>query len=158
MGGIRFTVNGVTHEVDAAPNTPLLYILRNDLKLKGARYGCGIGECGACGVLMDGVRIFSCDVPLWATEGKTIITIEGLSTGDNMHPLQKAFVEEQAAQCGYCIDGIIIAAKALLDQNPAPSNAQICEALDGNLCRCGSHTRIIRAVRRAAAAMSGGAA
>jgi nicotinate dehydrogenase subunit A len=158
MCSVRLTVNGVTHEVDAEPNTSLLYVLRNDLKLKGARYGCGIGECGACGVLMDDVRIFSCDMPLWAIEGKSIVTIEGLSDGGTLHPLQKAFVDEQAAQCGYCIDGIIIAAKALLDKNPNPSRAQICEALDGNLCRCGSHTRIIRAVQRAAAAMNGGAA
>ncbi len=154
MCSVRLTVNGATHEVDAEPSASLLYVLRNDLKLKGARYGCGIGECGACGVLMDGVRIFSCDMPLWAIEGKSIVTIEGLSAEGTLHPLQKAFVDEQAAQCGYCIDGVIIAAKALLDKNPNPSRAQICEALDGNLCRCGSHTRIIRAVQRAAAAMN----
>lgn len=150
MQKLSLTVNGAIHEVEAERNTALLYILRNDLGLKGVRYGCGVGECGACSVLLDGERIFSCDTPLWAAEGKSIVTIEGLSGGDHLHPLQEAFLREQAAQCGYCINGIIVAAKALLDKSPAATDEQIFEALDRNLCRCGAHVRIIRAIRRAA--------
>ena len=144
-------VNGVTREVGADPETPLLYVLRNDLKLKGARYGCGLGQCGACTVIVDGKPVQSCDVPLSAVAGKSITTIEGIGTAEAPHALQRAFIGEQAAQCGYCLSGIIMSAKALLDRNPAPSEAQIREALAGNLCRCGTHTRILRAIRAVAA-------
>jgi nicotinate dehydrogenase subunit A len=142
-------VNGAMREVAADPETPLLYVLRNDLKLKGARYGCGLGQCGACTVVIDGKAVQSCDVPVSAVAGKTITTIEGIGTADSPHPLQRAFISEQAAQCGYCVTGIIMSAKALLDRNPAPTDAQIREALAGNLCRCGTHTRILRAIRSA---------
>ena len=143
-------VNGSTHAVDADPETPLLYVLRNDLKLKGARFGCGQGQCGACTVLIDGKAVQSCDLPVSAAAGKAVTTIEGISTNGRLHPLQQAFVGEQAAQCGYCITGIIMAAKGLLDANPRASDAEIRTALKGNLCRCGTHHRILRAVRRAA--------
>ncbi len=143
-------VNGQRHEVSADPETALLYILRNDLKLKGARFGCGLGQCGACTVLVDGRPVQSCDFPLSAAAGKAIATIEGLAAGGRLHPLQQAFVDEQAAQCGYCITGIIMSAKALLDANPRPTEADIRAALKGNLCRCGTHQRIVRAIRRAA--------
>jgi nicotinate dehydrogenase subunit A len=143
-------VNGRLHEVGAEPETPLLYVLRNDLKLKGARFGCGLGQCGACTVLVDGRPVQSCDFPLSAAAGKKVTTIEGISSNGKLHPLQEAFVGEQAAQCGYCITGIIMAAKALLDVNRNPTDADIRAALKGNLCRCGTHHRILRAVRRAA--------
>jgi nicotinate dehydrogenase subunit A len=143
-------VNGRRQEVAATPETPLLYVLRNDLKLKGARFGCGLGQCGACTVLVDGKPVQSCDLPLSAAAGKAVTTIEGIAANGKPHPLQQAFIDEQAAQCGYCITGIIMAAKALLDANPGPSDAQIRAALKGNLCRCGTHHRILRAVRRAA--------
>lgn len=143
-------VNGQRHEVSVDPETALLYVLRNDLKLKGARFGCGLGQCGACTVLVDGRPVQSCDFPLSAAVGKAITTIEGLAAGDRLHPLQQAFVDEQAAQCGYCITGIIMSAKALLDANPRPTDADIRTALKGNLCRCGTHQRIVRAIRRAA--------
>jgi nicotinate dehydrogenase subunit A len=151
---IVLNVNGAAREVTADPETPLLYVLRNDLKLKGARYGCGLGQCGACTVIVDGKAVQSCDVPVSAVEGKAVTTIEGIGTADDPHPLQRAFVHEQAAQCGYCISGIIMTAKALLDVNPAPTEAQLREALAGNLCRCGTHTRILRAIRSAAAGAS----
>ena len=144
-------VNGAAHEVVADPETPLLYVLRNDLKLKGARYGCGAGFCGACMVIVDGKAVPSCDVPVSAMVGKSITTIEGIGTADRPHPLQRAFIAEQAAQCGYCITGIIMSAKALLDARPAATDAEIREALAGNLCRCGTHTRILRAIRSAIA-------
>lgn len=140
-------VNGVDREVAADPETPLLYVLRNDLGLKGARYGCGLGLCGACTVIVDGAAVQSCDVPVSAVAGKSISTIEGIGTPDAPHPLQRAFIEKQAAQCGYCITGIIMSAKALLDAKPDPSDAEIREALARNLCRCGTHTRILRAIR-----------
>ena len=143
-------VNGTSHAVAAEPETPLLYVLRNDLKLKGARFGCGHGQCGACMVLLDGRPVQSCDLPLSAAAGKRVTTIEGLAPDGKLHPLQKAFIDEQAAQCGYCITGIIMAAKALLDANRNPADADIRAALKGNLCRCGTHHRILRAVRRAA--------
>ena len=146
-------VNGRRHDVGAEPETPLLYVLRNDLKLKGARFGCGHGQCGACTVLVDGKAVQSCDLPLSAAAGKTITTVEGLATNGKPHPLQQAFIDEQAAQCGYCITGIIMAAKALLDANRKPSDADIRAALKGNLCRCGTHHRILRAVHRAADAI-----
>jgi len=144
------TVNGRTHAVAAEPETALLYVLRNDLKLKGARFGCGIGQCGACTVLVDGKPVQSCDFPLSAAAGKRVTTVEGLAQNGKLHPLQRAFVEEQAAQCGYCATGIIMSAKALLDAKPRPTDAEIRTALKGNLCRCGTHHRILRAIRRAA--------
>ncbi|HSB48839.1 MAG TPA: (2Fe-2S)-binding protein [Burkholderiales bacterium] len=148
---IALTVNGRSHAVAAEPETALLYVLRNDLKLKGARFGCGMGQCGACTVLVDGKPVQSCDFPLSAAAGKSITTIEGLARDGTLHPLQRAFVEEQAAQCGYCATGIIMSAKALLDANPRPTEAEIRTALKGNLCRCGTHYRILRAIQRAAA-------
>jgi nicotinate dehydrogenase subunit A len=147
-------VNGKRHAVAADPETPLLYVLRNDLKLKGARFGCGLGMCGACTVLVDGKPVQSCDFPLSAAAGKSVTTVEGLSAEGSLHPLQQAFVDEQAAQCGYCATGIIMSAKALLDANPRPSDTQIRAALKGNLCRCGTHQRILRAIHRAAQAMA----
>ncbi len=152
----RFTlrVNGRAHEVAAEPNTPLLYILRNDLDLKGTRFGCGAGHCGACTVLVDGNAVQSCDTPLWSASGREITTIEGLGSAERPHPLQQAFLGEQAAQCGYCINGIIMAAAALLKKTPRPTDAEIAAALDRNLCRCGTHVRILRAIRRAAEARS----
>lgn len=147
---LTINVNGAMHAVDADEETPLLYVLRNDLKLKGARYGCGLAQCGACMVIVDGKALPSCDIPVSAAVGKSITTIEGIGSGERPHPLQRAFIEEQAAQCGYCITGIIMSAKALLDSNPRPSDAEIREALARNLCRCGTHTRILRAIRRVA--------
>ena len=147
---IKLTVNGKSHSVSAEPETALLYVLRNDLKLKGARFGCGLGQCGACTVLVDGKPVQSCDFPLSAAVGKAIITVEGLAPEGELHPLQAAFIAEQAAQCGYCVTGIIMTAKALLDANPRPADAEIRSALKGNLCRCGTHHRILRAIRRAA--------
>jgi len=147
---ITLTVNGKIHSVSAEPETALLYVLRNDLKLKGARFGCGLGQCGACTVLVDGKPVQSCDFPLSAAVGKAITTIEGLAPDGELHPLQAAFIAEQAAQCGYCVTGIIMAAKALLDANPRPADAEIRTALKGNLCRCGTHHRILRAIHRAA--------
>ena len=146
------TVNGKHHVISAEPETPLLYVLRNDLQLKGARFGCGLGQCGACTVLVDGKPVQSCDFPLSAAAGKVVLTIEGLSGNGRPHPLQQAFIDEQAAQCGYCVTGIIMTAKALLDANPHPSDTEIRTALKGNLCRCGTHQRILRAIRRAAEA------
>jgi nicotinate dehydrogenase subunit A len=148
--GLMLHVNGRQSEVEADPETPLLYVLRNDLKLKGTRFGCGLGQCGACTVIVDGQAVQSCDVPLSAVAGKTITTIEGIGTLDDPHPLQRAFIAQQAAQCGYCASGIIMAAKALLDRNPAPGEAEIRAALERNLCRCGTHVRILRAIRMVA--------
>ena len=146
-------VNGGDCEVRAEPDTPLLYILRNDLKLKATRFGCGEGQCGACRVLLDGNAVTSCDTPLWSVAGHEITTIEGIGQGDRLHPVQKAFIDEQAVQCGYCIDGIIISAVALLRRNSNPSDEEIAAALERNLCRCGTHVRILRAIRAAAQAM-----
>ncbi len=146
------TVNGKMHSVDADGETPLLYILRNDLKLKGARFGCGLGACGACTVVIEGKAVQSCDISLSAATGKSITTIEGIGSLKNMHALQSAFVAEQAAQCGYCTSGIIMTAYALLARNAHPSETEIREALDGNICRCGTHARILRAIQRAAGA------
>ena len=147
-------VNGNSCTVEAEPDTPLLYILRNDLKLKGARYGCGAGQCGSCTVIMDGKDVFSCDTPLWSAAGRHITTIEGIGNAEHPHPLQQAFIDEQAAQCGYCITGIIMAAKALLDRTPSPTDDDIDQALERHLCRCGTHNRIRRAIRKAAQAGS----
>jgi nicotinate dehydrogenase subunit A len=146
----RLFVNGQERRVTAAPNTPLLYVLRNDLRLTGPRFGCGLAQCGSCNVLLDGQKTQSCDTPLWACQDKQVTTVEGLSTDGQLHPLQRAFVEEQAAQCGYCLSGVLISAKALLDANPRPTEGQIRAALDDNLCRCGSHNRIVRAIQRVA--------
>ena len=146
----RITVNGAAQESQAAPDTPLLYVLRNELGLNGPRFGCGMAQCGACTVLLGGRPIRSCVTPLSAAASAPITTLEGLGTAEQPHPLQRAFLEEQAGQCGYCIPGIIMSAAALLAEQPAPTDAQIRQALNGNLCRCGSHTRILRAVKRAA--------
>ena len=144
------TVNGRTHSVEAAADTPLLYVLRNDLELNGAKYGCGFAQCGACTVVIEGKPVRSCVTPLSAVAGKPITTIEGLGSNGAPHPLQKAFIEEQAAQCGYCANGMIMTAKTFLDKNPRPTEAQIKKALGANYCRCGTHNRIVRAVQRAA--------
>ena len=147
---VSLTVNGARHTSPAAPDTPLLYVLRNDLGINSAKYGCGIAQCGACTVLLDGQAVRSCVYPAaQAAQGK-VTTLEGLGSTDKLHVLQKAFIEEQAAQCGYCISGMIMSAKALLDKVRNPSEAEIREAMAGNLCRCGTHTRILRAIQRAA--------
>jgi nicotinate dehydrogenase subunit A len=145
---VHLTVNGEDHVVDCDPDTPLLYVLRNDLGLTAAKFGCGIGLCGACNVLVDGHPIHSCDTPIWSVVGKQIKTLEGLGDEDNPHPLQRAFIDEQAMQCGYCIAGIVVTAAALLEQEPDLDETKVREALDGNLCRCGAHNRIVRAVLR----------
>jgi nicotinate dehydrogenase subunit A len=142
-------VNGATRNVSVEPDAPLLYILRNDFELNGPRFGCGLAQCGACTVLVDGKPTRSCVTPVSAVGAKPVVTLEGLGTADKPHPLQKAFIEEQAAQCGYCANGMIMSAKALLDRTPKPSEAQIKKALAANLCRCGTHNRIVRAVQRA---------
>jgi nicotinate dehydrogenase subunit A len=144
---LAIQVNGLRHEVLAESETPLLYVLRNELKLKGARFGCGLGQCGACTVIVDGKAVQSCDVPVSAVAGKAVTTIEGIGTADRPHPLQQAFIRDQAAQCGYCATGIIMSAKALLDAKPAATDGEIRQALERNLCRCGTHTRILRAIR-----------
>ena len=150
---IKITVNGRAHNVAADDETPLLYVLRNEAGCKGVRYGCGLGQCGTCTVIIDGKPVQSCDVPVSAVAGQSITTIEGIGSVDHPHPLQRAFVDEQAAQCGYCATGIIMSAKALLDVNASPSDAELKEALAKNLCRCGTHQRILRAVKRAATEM-----
>ena len=146
-------VNGQRRSVAAGRDTPLLYVLRNDLGLVGTRFGCGTGQCGACFVIVEGKAVPSCDTPLWSVSGKKITTVEGLSKGSELHPVQKALLDEQAAQCGYCSSGIAIAAAAFLAQNSDPSERQVREALDKNLCRCGAHNRMVRAVLRAAKAL-----
>jgi len=143
-------VNGASRTVNVEPDTPLLYILRNDFELNGPRFGCGLSQCGACTVLVDGRPTRSCVTAVSTIGGKQITTLEGLGTRDRLHPLQKAFIEEQAAQCGYCTNGMIMTAKALLDKTPKPTEAQIKKALAANLCRCGTHNRVVRAVQRAA--------
>jgi nicotinate dehydrogenase subunit A len=147
---IELTVNGKKTTVPAARDTPLLYVLRNDLALNGAKFGCGLGQCGACTVLVDGKPVRSCAYAIEEAVGKSITTIEGLGTIEKPHPVQKAFMEEQAAQCGYCINGMVMTAASLLQNNPKPSDGDIRQALAGNLCRCGTHARILRAVARAA--------
>jgi nicotinate dehydrogenase subunit A len=149
---INLNVNGVSRSVTAEPDTPLLYVLRNDLELNGAKYGCGRSQCGACTVLVDGRAVRSCVTPISALETSEITTIEGLGSIAKPHALQQAFIEEQAAQCGYCTNGMIMSAKELLDRNPRPSEPDVRAALAANLCRCGTHNRIIRAVLRAAQA------
>jgi len=152
---VTLKVNGRDREVAAQPNTPLLYVLRNDLGLKGSRFGCGTGHCGACTVLLDGNAVQSCDTPLWSAAGHEITTIEGLGNLDALHPLQRAFIDEQAVQCGYCINGIIMTAAALLAKKPKPTRDDIAQALDRHLCRCGTHVRVLRAIQRAALEMAG---
>ena len=150
QGTIRLTVNGRMHDVVAAPDTPLLYVLRNDLELNGPKYGCGLGECGTCTVLIDGMAARSCVIPIEGCVGRGITTLEGLGTRAAPDPVQAAFIEEQAAQCGYCLNGMIMTIKALLNANPHPSEAEVLEALRYNLCRCGAHVEIVRAAMRAA--------
>jgi nicotinate dehydrogenase subunit A len=145
-----FEINGKAARVDAEPDTPLLYVLRDDLQLNAAKFGCGLGQCGACTVLVDGEPVFSCVTPVSTIEGKKVTTLEGLGTIADPGTLQKAFIEEQAAQCGYCIPGMMMRAAGLLKRTPNPSDAQIRDAMLPNLCRCGTHMRILRAVRRAA--------
>lgn len=147
---IRLTVNGKVHDVDAAADTPLLYVLRNDLELNGPKYGCGLGECGACMVLIGGVAARSCVVPIEGCVGREVMTLEGLGSRGRPDPVQEAFIREQAAQCGYCLNGMIMSTKALLLRKPQPSEADVIEALRHNLCRCGAHVEILRAAMRAA--------
>ena len=147
---IRLTVNGSSHDVDAAPDTALLYVLRNDLKLNGPKYGCGLGECGTCTVLIDGLAARACVIPIEGCVGRDIVTLEGLGTRERPDPVQDAFIKEQAAQCGYCLNGMIMTTKALLLRTPSPTETEIREALRYNLCRCGAHVEIIRAAMRAA--------
>src|SRR5579885_1370317 len=154
---IAFSVNRKRVEISPGrQDTPLLYVLREDLGLVGTRFGCGLEQCGCCMVLIDGQPEKSCAKPVWSVAGKSITTVEGLGAPDKPHPLQQAFLDEQAGQCGYCLSGILISAKALLDRNPAPTRREIALALDDNICRCGSHPRILRAVERAAAMIRDG--
>jgi nicotinate dehydrogenase subunit A len=147
---LTLEVNGARHSVPAAPDTPLLYVLRNDLALNAAKFGCGLGQCGACTVVIDGTAVRSCVTPVSTAVGKKVTTLEGLGTAEKPGPLQRAFIAEQAAQCGYCVAGMMMSAKALLDRTPSPTESEIRAALEGNLCRCGTHNRIVRAVGRAA--------
>ena len=155
---ISLKVNGVTHTVDAEPDTPLLYVLRNDLELNGAKYGCAMTQCGACTVLVNGAARRSCVTPVGSIEGNEVTTLEGLGTLDKPHPLQKAFIDEQAAQCGYCASGMIMTAADLLAHDPDPSDEAIRHALEGNICRCTGYQNIVAAVKAAAIAMREGAA
>ena len=152
---IELKVNGRSHGVSADPDTPLLYVLRDDLRLNAAKFGCGLGQCGSCTVLVDGAPTLSCVTPILLLEGRQITTVEGLGTPEDPGPMQRAFMEEQAAQCGYCIPGMMMRAQALLQRNPRASDAEIRAQLEPNLCRCGTHMRILRAVRRAATLMAG---
>ena len=153
---ITLRVNGRDHDVDADPATPLLYVLRNDLGLNGAKFGCGLGQCGACTVIVGKEPVFSCVLPISAVAGRPVRTVEGLGTIDAPGPLQRAFIEEQAAQCGYCIAGMVMRAQALLERTPAPSPAETRRFMSPNLCRCGTHMRILRAVDRAARTLQAG--
>lgn len=150
----RITVNGEAHLVDAAPDTPLLYVLRNDLELNGPKFGCGLGQCGACAALVGGELTRTCSITLSDVSDAEVTTLEGLGTAGKPHPLQTSFTDEQAAQCAYCSNGMIMAAKALLDRNPNPNEEEIKNALGDQLCRCGVHNRVVRAVRRAAAELA----
>jgi nicotinate dehydrogenase subunit A len=154
MPAIRFRLNGVETTVDADPDRSLLDVLRGGLGLTGPHFGCGAGECGACHILLGDRAVTSCDTPLWSVAGKDVTTMEGLGSAERPHPLQRAFIAEQAMQCGYCVSGIIISAAALLMQNPSPTDSEVRAALDRNLCRCGSHNRMVRAVLRAAREMA----
>jgi nicotinate dehydrogenase subunit A len=153
MASFTLNVNGAARSVTTEADTPLLYVLRNDLELNGPKFGCGLAQCGACTVLVDGKPVRSCVTPLSAVKGK-ITTIEGLGTEQKLHPLQKAFIDEQACQCGFCGNGMVMSAKALLDKNPRPSEAEIKRALNGHLCRCASHNRIVKAVQKASKEMA----
>jgi aerobic-type carbon monoxide dehydrogenase small subunit (CoxS/CutS family) len=155
---ITLTVNGNAHQVDVDPETPLLYVLRGELALNGAKFGCGVGQCGACAVMVEGVAVNSCVVPAGTLKGRRVVTVEGLGTTGKPGVLQQAFIDEQAAQCGYCIAGMIMRAQALLDRNPAPSDAEIRTHMEPNLCRCGTYVRIFRAIRRASEALRHNAA
>jgi len=154
---VKLTVNGREHDISADPDTPLLYVLRDELALNGAKFGCGLGQCGACTVMVDGKAIFSCVTPIALLPARQIKTIEGLGTESAPGVVQRAFIEEEAAQCGYCIAGMVMRVQALLERNPSPTEDQIREAMMPNLCRCGTHMRILRAVQRAALAMKGAA-
>ena len=153
MATFALRVNGERRTVTVEPDTPLLYVLRNDLELNGPKFGCGLAQCGACSVLVDGKEVRSCVTPVSAAAKGQITTIEGLGTLEKLHPLQRAFIAEQACQCGYCGNGMVVAAKALLDRNASPTNGEVRQALIGHLCRCASHNRIVRAVQRAAKEM-----
>jgi nicotinate dehydrogenase subunit A len=150
---MKLNVNGRDHQIDADPDTPLLYVLRNDLELNAAKFGCGLGQCGACTVIIDGKAVLSCVTPLALLEGRKVTTLEGLGTIEAPAPIQRAFIEEQAAQCGYCIAGMMMRAQSLLQRNSKPTDAEIRSELGLNLCRCGTHMRILRAVRRASQLM-----
>ena len=152
MATFALRVNGERRSVTVEPDTPLLYVLRNDLELNGPKFGCGLAQCGACSVLVDGKEVRSCVTPVSAVKGP-ITTIEGLGSVEKLHPLQRAFIAEQACQCGFCGNGMVVAAKALLDRNSSPTNQEVRQALNGHLCRCASHNRIVRAVQRAAKEM-----
>ena len=154
MANFTLRVNGESRSVTAEPDAPLLYILRNDLELNGPKFGCGLAQCGACTVLIDGKPVRSCVTPVSAAAKGRVTTIEGLGTVEKLHPLQKAFIDEQACQCGYCGNGMVMSAKALLEKNPKPTEREIKQALNGHLCRCASHNRIVRAVQKAAKEMS----
>ena len=154
MPSVRFCLNGVETDIDADPDRSLLDILRGQLGMTGPHFGCGAGECGACNVMIGDRAVAACDTPLWSVAGKDIMTPEGLGSAEQPHPLQRAFIAEQAVQCGYCVSGILISAAALLKRNPTPTGREVKEALDGNLCRCGSHNRMVRAVLRAADEMA----
>ena len=147
---VTLTVNGSVTTLSGDPDTPLLHVLRNQLGLAGPRFGCGVGLCGACFVLLDGAAAPACDTPLWSVEGRTVVTVEGLAEGDELHPLQQAFLDEQAAQCAFCVSGVLVSAAALLAEKPAPTEHEVVDALDRNLCRCGVQRRMVRAVLRAA--------
>lgn len=157
MTTYQLSVNGKPRSVNADSDTPLLYVLRDDLGLQGPKYGCGLGQCGACTVLLNGEAVRSCIMPVASVKAGKVVTLEGLGTIEKLHPVQQAFIDEQAAQCGYCVSGMLIAAAALLKQNPHPSEPEVRQALDKHLCRCGSHNRIVRAVLRAADAMGAAA-
>ncbi|MCG2645205.1 MULTISPECIES: (2Fe-2S)-binding protein [Bradyrhizobium] len=154
MPTIQFQLNGAAMSVDADPDQTLLDVLRGRLGITGAHFGCGAGECGACYVMVGGHAMTSCDMPMWSVADKDVVTLEGLGTIEQPHPLQRAFISEQAMQCGYCVSGIMISAAALLNSNPSPTEAEVRAALDRNLCRCGSHNRMVRAVLRAASEMA----
>jgi nicotinate dehydrogenase subunit A len=153
QGDLEITVNGQPHMVEATPETPLLYVLRNELKLNAAKFGCGLSQCGACTVHVDGEPVRSCIYPVSDVAGKQVTTLEGLGTEDKPHPIQQAFLDEQAAQCGYCIPGMMMRAQALLQKNPAAADEDIRAHMEPNLCRCGTHIRIMRAIKRAAKLM-----
>ncbi|PPQ20852.1 (2Fe-2S)-binding protein [Bradyrhizobium sp. AC87j1] len=154
MPSVQFRLNGAAIALDADPDRMLLDVLRSRLGLTGAHFGCGANECGACYVMVDGRAMASCDMPMWSVADKDVVTVEGLGTVEQPHPLQRAFIAEQAMQCGYCVSGILVSAAALLKRNPSPTEAEVRAALDRNLCRCGSHNRMVRAVLRAAAEMA----